>query len=102
MRATWSWTLPFFNAEGAGGGASGGGNTPGAPAGGGGDGKGAGGGDSGTPDLVKAAAENSAPGGKGGAGSGGDSPAGAGAPYWPEGLPETLSGFKGANDRETI
>ena len=24
------------------------------------------------------------------------------APFWPEGLPETLSGFKGANDRETI
>lgn len=101
MRARFDWALPFFDAEGAGGGASGGGNTSGAPAGGG-DGKG-GGGDSATPDLVKAAAAgNPAPDGQGGSQNGGTPPAGAPAAYWPEGLPEVLNGFKGANDRETI
>lgn len=96
MRAGWFSGLPVFNAEGVGGGGAPGG--AGAPAGGGTQNAGA---QSAGPDLVKAAAEAGA-GAQSGSGSGGNSQAAAAAAYWPEGLPETLSGFKGANDRETI
>lgn len=93
------WTMIFREADGSGaGGASGG---DGASAGGerASDTGGAG---SATPDLVKAAAENKPANGQNSAQGGGSDPAGAAAAYWPEGLPETLSGLKGANDRETI
>jgi hypothetical protein len=97
MRARQFWLAPFWNAEGGGAGAAGGG---GAPAGGGNPGASGGGGGA-APDLVRAAAENPPPGGQQ---SSGQTPPGGGsaAAYWPEGLPETFAGFKGANDRETI
>lgn len=99
MRAGWMWAMPFFNAEGVGGGGGAPGGA-GAPAGGGTPGAGSQGG-SAEPDLVRAAAEAGG-GGQGGTGTGGNNQGGAAASYWPEGLPETLAGFKGANDRETI
>jgi hypothetical protein len=88
------WWMPYFEAEGVGAG--------GAPA------SGAGASDAGaaadTPDLVKAAAEADKQGGDAAAKPGADAgnPAGAGTVYWPDGLPETLNGFKGTSDRETI
>jgi hypothetical protein len=86
--------LPVFNAEGVGGGGAPGG--AGAPVGGGTQEGGSAG-----PDLVKAAADAGA-GEQSGSESGGSGQGAAAAAYWPEGLPETLNTFKGANDRETI
>ena len=90
MRARQFWLAPFWNAEGGGAGAAGGS----VPAGGGSQGA-SGGGGGGSPDLVRAAAENPPPGGQ-------TPPGGGATAYWPEGLPETFAGFKGASDRETI
>lgn len=94
MRMRQFWLTPFLNGEGGGSGGAGGGS--------GGQGGGGGGGAGAAASLLDMATHNADQNGQEGQQAGQAPAGGSAAAYWPEGLPEALTGFKGANDRETI